>query len=139
MLCVRLFLFVLLLLKPFLSHLFDLLEALVAVILQLLVQWQWISVFKRLIHLNDGFLVEFFKLRVEQVDDLLDGLVLAAELKRLHQMVSWLSAQFCVALRALLSVRVLHEVLEDAGLAKSVEALVDCCRISEEPCADLAL
>jgi len=138
-LCVRLFLLVLLLLKPFLSHLFDLLEALVAVVLQFLVQWQRISVFKRLIHLNDGFLVKFFELRVEQVDDLLDGLVLAAELKRLHQMVSWLSAQLCVALRALLSVRVLHEVLEDAGLAKSVKTLIDCSRVSEEPCANLAL
>lgn len=68
------------------------------------------------------------ELRVEQVNNFLDGLVRNDGLK-------WTASKVGAALGALLSVLILVEILVDAALAEGVKALVDGMRIPKKASA----
>ena len=92
------------------------------------VLWQGVRVSERSVHGFDGLCILLLELRVEEIDDLLDGLVR-------NDGFQGSSAQVSVALGARLSVLVLVEVLVNATLAEGVEALVDGVGIPEKSSA----
>ena len=103
---------------------------LVAIVDEVWVFWERSACFiEGIVHYSNGFLVCYLELRIKHVDDTLDCLVRYQRFKRS-------STEMSLAFWAAFTIRIRTEIFEDAGLAESVQALVDRVGISVKPSAE---